>query len=260
MKKIGLLIITICFLLVGCTKEYSKIEVKDSTKDSVENKVVSKEVKESKAIKEPKTIVIDPGHSSIGNSDKEPTAPGSNILKAKDVHGATGTTTKIPEYKTVLNISLLLRSELESRGYNVVMTKTKIDDSISNIERANIGNNNNADLVMRIHCDASNDSGVNGASMQIPANTKYTSLIYEKSKCYGETIINTFSNSLGLKNRGVVYREDLTGFNWSNVPVVLLETGFLSNPKDDKFISDENNHKIIAKAIADGIDKSFLEK
>jgi N-acetylmuramoyl-L-alanine amidase len=174
--------------------------------------------------------------------------------------GATGTTTKIPEYKTVLNISLLLKSELESRGFNVIMTKTKIDESIRNIERAKIGNNNKADLVIRIHCDASNDSIVKGASMQIPANTKYTFSIYEKSKYYGETIINTYSKSLGLKNRGIVYRDDLTGFNWSNVPVVLIETGFLSNPEDDKFISDENNHKAMAEAIANGIEKCFLEK
>jgi N-acetylmuramoyl-L-alanine amidase len=79
-KKIGLIMITICFLLVGCTKEYSKVEVKDSTKDSVENTIELKEDEETK------TIVIDPGHSSIGNPDKEPIAPDSNVLKTKDVH------------------------------------------------------------------------------------------------------------------------------------------------------------------------------
>ena len=60
-----------------------------------------------------------------------------------------------------------------------------------------------------------------------------------------------------MKNRGVIERNDLTGFNWSKVPVVLVEMGFLSNKEDDMFVSNDENHPKIAKAIANGIYKCF---
>jgi len=74
---------------------------------------------------------------------------------------------------------------------------------------------------------------------------------------YGKKIIDTYTNELNIKNRGCIYRDDMTGFNWSKVPVVILEMGFLSNKEDDEFISNVNNHSNIAKSIANGIDKCF---
>ena len=50
-----------------------------------------------------------------------------------------------------------------------------------------------------------------------------------------------------MKNRGVVERTDLTGFNWSKVPVILVETGFLSNPQEDKLLNSEEYQNKIAK-------------
>ena len=38
--------------------------------------------------------------------------------------------------------------------------------------------------------------------------------------------------STGASNRGVVQRSDLTGFNWADVPAVLVETGFMTNPTE----------------------------
>jgi N-acetylmuramoyl-L-alanine amidase len=40
--------------------------------------------------------------------------------------------------------------------------------------------------------------------------------------------------ALRFPNRGLVARGDLTGFNWSNVPAILVEVGFLSNPTEDR--------------------------
>lgn len=56
-----------------------------------------------------------------------------------------------------------------------------------------------------------------------------------------------------MKNRGVIERSDMTGFNWSTVPVVLIEMEFLSNPQEDKNLSSEEYQDKIAKAIAKGI-------
>ena len=203
------------------------------------------------------TIVIDPGHSSTGTSGNEPVSPNSSTTKLKDGLGATGSYTNIPEHKTNMSVALLVKKELTSKGYNVILTKQDVAESKSNIERAEVGNKNNADLVVRIHADSAENSSISGASMHVPANNEYTSSFYKISKSYGTTILNTYVDEIGIKNRGVIERNDLTGFNWSKVPVVLIEMGFLSNKEDDNFVSNTANHPKIAKAISDGIDKCF---
>lgn len=282
MGKIKIVIIlTICsiFLLLGCNKKLDENTQENITID-IHNGVVSKTDEEDNSYNDKnivnekeenniekdtkmlenenrKIIVIDPGHSSVGNPEKEPISPNSSKTKAKDVLGATGNYTNIPEHKTTVNIGLLLKDELIDRGYNVVMTKSEVDESLSNIERAEIGNENNADLVIRIHADSSNDTNVKGASILIPSENEYTKSISDISMNYGKKIIDTYTNELNIKNRGCIYRDDMTGFNWSKVPVVILEMGFLSNKEDDEFISNVNNHSNIAKSIANGIDKCF---
>ena len=203
------------------------------------------------------TIVIDPGHSSTGTSGNEPVSPNSSTTKLKDGLGATGSYTNIPEHKTNMSVALLVKKELTSKGYNVILTKQDVAESKSNIERADVGNKNNADLVVRIHADSAENSSISGASMHVPANNEYTSSFYKISKSYGTKILNTYVDEIGIKNRGVIERNDLTGFNWSKVPVVLIEMGFLSNKEDDNFVSNTANHPKIAKAISDGIDKCF---
>lgn len=262
-KKITYTIISICMLLAigGCSKKEvatvvkdKNIVVKEDNKKDQENK--PKEENEN-IIEEVKTIVIDPGHSSVGNFTKEPISPNSSKTKPKDVIGATGYYTKVPEHKTTVAIGLLLKEELESKGYNVVMTKTEVSKSLSNIDRATIANENSADLVVRIHADSSENHSVKGASVLIPEDNQYTSNIYEISKIYGKQIINTYTQELNIQNRGIIPRDDMTGFNWSKVPVVILEMGFLSNKEEDNFISNTQNHEKIAKAIANGIYNCF---
>lgn len=273
-KKISflLMIITVLVVCTGCItinlgdkseKETSKVESKN---DNIEKEKSDIKLEDNKEEKEQEkvdnknnqiTIVIDPGHSSTGTPGNEPVSPNSSITKLKDGLGATGKYSNIEEHKTNMSVALLLKKELESKGYNVVLTKESVEQSKSNIERAQVGNKNNADLVVRIHADACEDSSVKGASIHVPANNNFTSSFYEISKSYGSKIINTYAQEVNMKNRGVIERNDLTGFNWSKVPVVLVEMGFLSNKEDDMFVSNDENHPKIAKAIANGIYKCF---
>lgn len=204
-----------------------------------------------------KVIVIDPGHANRSNLEKEPKAPGSSELKIKDGGGAEGVATKTPEYKINMQVAIKLKSILENKNYTVVMTKTSDSESLGNVERAEIGNNANANLVIRIHADSSDSTAVQGASMLVPSPVNSnTNAIYSASKQYGTTILNIYTSELGIKNRGVQENSDMTGFNWSKVPVVLIEMGFLSNPDEDRFLSDSNNETKIANALADGICKA----
>ncbi|MBO3372123.1 N-acetylmuramoyl-L-alanine amidase, partial [Clostridium perfringens] len=99
------------------------------------------------------TIVIDPGHSSTISNETEPECPGSQKRKLKDTLGATGVQSKIPEYTITHGVAEELKKLLISEGYNVIMTKDSPDKQLSNIERTTIGNDNNANLIIRIHCD-----------------------------------------------------------------------------------------------------------
>ena len=279
-RKITLLYIitSILVMVTGCVtinlessneKETSKVEdvqsseKNDSNKKQTTNKDESSNEENSNKDNDSNeensniTIVIDPGHSSTGTSGNEPVSPNSSTTKLKDGLGATGSYTNIPEHKTNMSVALLVKKELTSKGYNVILTKQDVAESKSNIERAEVGNKNNADLVVRIHADSAENSSISGASMHVPANNEYTSSFYKISKSYGTTILNTYVDEIGIKNRGVIERNDLTGFNWSKVPVVLIEMGFLSNKEDDNFVSNTANHPKIAKAISDGIDKCF---
>ena len=279
-RKITLLFIitSILVMVTGCVtinlessneKETSKVEdvqsseKNDSNKKQTTNKDESSNEENSNKDNDSNeensniTIVIDPGHSSTGTSGNEPVSPNSSTTKLKDGLGATGSYTNIPEHKTNMSVALLVKKELTSKGYNVILTKQDVAESKSNIEREDVGNKNNADLVVRIHADSAENSSISGASMHVPANNEYTSSFYKISKSYGTKILNTYVDEIGIKNRGVIERNDLTGFNWSKVPVVLIEMGFLSNKEDDNFVSNTANHPKIAKAISDGIDKCF---
>lgn len=201
-----------------------------------------------------KVIVIDPGHANRSNLELEANAPGSSVMKIKDGGGAVGIDTKTPEYLINMNVSLQLRDLLQKEGYTIVMTKTDNSVSLGNIQRAEIGNNENVALVIRIHADSAENTTASGASMLVPlpVNEGTKAIIDESNRC-GRIILNSLTSEVGMKNTGLAPHNDMTGFNWSKVPVILVEMGFLSNPDEDRKLSDANYQAKLAKALADGI-------
>lgn len=200
-----------------------------------------------------KVVVIDPGHGTVGNSGYELQSPDSSITKIKDGGGTEGVATGVPEYVVTLKVAEKLKALLEQRNYTVIMTKNQASEAPGNIERAEVGNNNNADLVIRIHCDGMDNRSVTGASMLIPAPVGYAANISSISAEYGQTILNDLVSNVGMNNRGVVERSDLTGFNWSKVPVVLVEMGFMSNATEDKQLNDDSYQNQLAQGLCNGI-------
>ena len=224
---------------------------------TIEGEVIAEGNEEENVVEKPsngkKTVVIDPGHGPGGNSEKEAQSPDSSIMKIKDGGGADGINSKTPEYVITMNVSLKLKSLLEANGINVIMTKEDINLVPGNIERAEVGNNNNADLAIRIHCDSADVTSAKGASMLVPAPVGYATDIAGISRTYGEIILNSLVANVGMYNRGVLERSDLTGFNWSKVPVVLIEMGFLSNPEEDSLLNDASYQEKIAQGLCNGI-------
>ncbi|MDP4183417.1 MAG: N-acetylmuramoyl-L-alanine amidase [Bacillota bacterium] len=203
-------------------------------------------------------ICIDPGHQQKENLKTEKIAPGSKESKEKNTSGTSGVYTKVPEYALNLDVSMILKDELEKEGAKVVMTRTTNNVDLSNIERAQMANSSKARLVIRIHADGSESKNVSGISVLIPGN-KYIkdNTILTQSRKAGEAILNSLIKSTSAKSRGVIARNDLTGFNWSKVPVVLIEMGFMTNPYEDTELNTDKYRRKIVTGIIDGLKVYF---
>ncbi|KYC36953.1 N-acetylmuramoyl-L-alanine amidase [Scytonema hofmannii PCC 7110] len=174
-------------------------------------------------------ICIDPGHGGI-----DPGAIGKKpfVLNEKDV---------------TLSISLLLKKELEAKGHTVFLTRdTDIFVSLSN--RAILANEKKVDIFISIHCNSFTSQASEGIETWIfPGSTEGRKL--------GESVQKSLAlNFPGNKNRGIkegnfqVLRE-------TEMPAILVECEFLSNPTQLQFLSDNNNQEKIAKAITSGIEE-----
>ena len=206
--------------------------------------------------KEKYVVCLDPGHQAKGNPALEEIAPNSDKKKAKVTTGTRGVVTKKYESELMLEIALKLKTSLESKGYKVIMTRTKNDVDISNKERAIFANDNKADVYIRLHADGSENKNAAGASVltSSPKN-KYTTKVQKESEKFSKILLEEYVKSTGAKNRGVIYRDDLTGTNWAEVTNTLIELGFMSNTEEDKKLSDEKYQEKIINGLVNGIEK-----
>ena len=181
-------------------------------------------------------------------------------MKAKVTTGATGQFSKKKESQINLEIGLKLKEELEARGYTVIMTRTSQNVNMSNKERALLANEKEASAVIHIHCDSADDSSIKGAhTISITKNNPAYPELYSASSKLSKSIINAYCKETGIKNRGAKTRDDLTGLNWSRVPAIYIELGFLSNKSDDLNLTDSSFQYNCAKGIANGIDAYYKE-
>lgn len=206
--------------------------------------------------KEKYIICLDPGHQTKGNPELEEIAPNSDKKKAKVTTGTRGVVTKKYESELMLEIALKLKTSLENKGYKVIMTRTKNDVDISNKERAIFANDNKADVYIRLHADGSENKNAVGASVltSSPKN-KYTKKVQKESEEFSKILLEEYVKATGTKNRGLIYRDDLTGTNWATVPNTLIELGFMSNAEEDKKLSDKDYQDKIIKGLVNGIDR-----
>lgn len=203
-------------------------------------------------------VAIDAGHQLHGNYEQEPIGQGSGETKAKVSSGTEGSFTKVPEYKINLEVALKLQSELENKGYEVVMIRSINDVNISNIERANIANESNAQILVRIHCNGSDDSSQKGALTMCPtSNNPYVSNLYIKSRELSEAILSSLCMETGAKRYNIIETDTMSGINWSKIPVTIIEMGFMTNKEEDYLLNSSDYQKKLVAGIANGIDSYF---
>ena len=205
-----------------------------------------------------KLVVIDAGHQRKGNNDTEPDGPGSSTTKAKVSAGTTGHYTGIPEYELNLAVAKKVEAILKARGYRVIMVRDTHDVDISNSERAEVANKAGADVFVRIHANANDNSEVNGAETLCQTkDNPYNSKLYPQSRKLSQSILDAICAECGCKKRHVVETDTMSGINWCQVPVTIVEMGFMTNEKEDRLMATEEYRDKLAKGIADGIDAYF---
>ncbi|SFD34249.1 N-acetylmuramoyl-L-alanine amidase [Bacillus sp. 491mf] len=271
-KNVSVMMIA-ALCMIGCTKETVKTEPKQEEKKPphVESPVQNNEPKAEQVKEEPApapagekpkfVVCIDPGHQRKANLELEPIGPGATKQKYKVTDGTTGVVTKKREYELNLEAAVLLKEMLEAKGVEVVMTRTTHDVNISNKERATVANEHHANLFLRIHADGSESATEKGfAVLTTSKENAFTKNIYQESLTASEFIVNKVKENSNVQVNGIKFRDDLSGFNWAEVPGVLLELGFMSNPEEDKKLSDVNYLRSLLQSVADSVESYRVNK
>jgi N-acetylmuramoyl-L-alanine amidase len=195
-------------------------------------------------------ICLDPGHGTppaIG-AQREPIGPGSRTLKIKDPGGAPG------EAPVALAVARRTRALLLARGYRVAMTRSGSTFRGGNIERARFCNTRGAALMLRIHADGSTDPSRHGVATLYPALRRgWTDDVYGRSVRAARLVQCEVIRATKARDLGLARRSDLTGFNWADVPVVLVETGFMSNPREARLLRSAAYRQRVARGLAAGV-------
>ncbi len=191
-------------------------------------------------------ICLDPGHNTAAavGRQTEPIGPGSSVRKIKDGGGASG------EAAVALAIALRTRTLLRTAGYRVAMTRGARPYAGGNIARARFCNVRHAALMIRIHADGSSNTTLHGVQTLYPAlHRGWTDDIYAGSLRAARLVQAAVVRSTGAVDLGLTPRSDLTGFNWADVPAILVETGFMTNPAERARLQSPSYQLLIARGL-----------
>ena len=190
-------------------------------------------------------VCIDPGHPS-------------EVASGKNVQNGTS------EAHVDWAVASKLRDLLEARGYEVVLTKGAEDELVRNKDRALVANRARAALMIRLHCDASQErgyavyypdrqgrarDGTVGPSQGVIEESRRAAMADDLNDALNDNGVRTdMQTKVGREQGGA-----LTGSIFSDVPVVTIEMVVLSSPQDAEFIKAEAGQQRMAEAIADGV-------
>lgn len=248
-RKLILVLVCLLILTVGLFKAFKvTLETVSVAKDNVDRLVT--------------TVFGEGEDTSKVNKDKQFDLEDEDIAEKKkfvvyiDVgHGGTdgGYKSKsgVLEKDVDLQISKLVSSRLSSQGDISVVVSRTTDITLSNIERVEDANKQNADAFVSIHMTGNDDTTAEGVQ------TFYRVGADDASDELATLVQKSVSAYVDLKDRGATpFTFDVLQGN--NMPAILIQCGFLSNPEEEKKLSNPDFQKDLAEGISQGI-LSFLD-
>ena len=246
------------------TEEVSEAETEAETETQFETEAVSEEEQTENAESQTEKIMvaIDASHQGADAdlTEEEPVGPGSETMIKGFSEGISGTATGLEENELNLEVAAKLKDILEERGYEVFMTREDADTQLSEVERAELVNASDAQILISLHANGGDDSSERGACAQAPSyeNPYITDTdLVKKSNALGDIVLQAYCDKTGLTDKGLYNIDSRAQINWSKIPVIVLEMGFMSNTEDDTYMAEDTNQQKMAEGIADGIDLYF---
>ncbi len=173
-------------------------------------------------------VFIDPGHGS----DQSPGAVYEDVF----------------ERELNLQIAEVLENILKERGYNVIMSRGEENIYVSPSQRAQMANDANADIFVSIH-----QNSVDGNKEVNGIETWYSKENNKESERLAKCIQKALIDGTGAKDRGIKYDTELTVTNLTQMPSVLIETGFITNDEERNKLKSSEYREKLAYFIANGI-------
>jgi N-acetylmuramoyl-L-alanine amidase len=192
---------------------------------------------------------------SDGNGQPPPPPPVDGRFIAVDAghggndSGAANQRVGINEKTVTLAISQRLKRILESRGHQVLMTRSE-DVFVSLGRRVELANTAGTEIFVSIHCNSAENTNATGIeTYHHPSSTNGRALATQAH----EAMIAAFSshNNRGVKSANFQVLRD------TQMPACLVETEFISNNQQAQFLANSANQEKIARAIADGVETYF---
>lgn len=195
---------------------------------------------------------------TAGDDAQEDSLPPAGVVVIDAGHGGKDPgcmESSVWESELNLNMALKLQEKLEAKGVRVLMTRTDDEVTLSLAERAELANDSKADLFISIHQNSYKSSEISGIEFYYNSNMKDGGTGSER---LAELLDEKVKSDGSIKSRGLRDGKDLKVLRLSDAPSVLVESGYLTNPAEEKnLLSDSYQDKLMGY-IADGI-MEFLE-
>ena len=244
------------------TESETDTETETETQSETEAVLEEEQTEKTESQTEKIMVAIDASHQGTDAdlTEEEPAGPGSETMIKGFSEGTSGTATGLEENELNLEVATKLKEILEERGYEVFMTREDADTQLSEVERAELVNASDAQILISLHANGGDDSSERGACVQAPSYENPYIIdtdIVKKSNALADIVLQSYCNQTGLTEKGLYNVDSRAQINWSKIPVIVLEMGFMSNTEDDTYMAEDTNQQKMAEGIADGIDLYF---